>query len=308
MKLLSCNLIWNQAPHNAFTDLIRFNEHWYCAFREGENHISDDGCLRILASPDGLYWHSVALLSHPDGDLRDADFSVTADGQLLLLGAVRLLEPVDGFRHQSLSWLSRDGLNWSEPCCCPQTGLGTWRWSASWHGGQGYSVAYSGRDREGTLYSTRDGRCWQPVRKQLFPEPDTYANEASLAFDDDATAWCLLRRDGGDAKGWLGHAVPPYLDWQWQVLSCHVGGPKLLRLSDGRLMAAVRLINFGEKTATTALCQIDQTSGEVHVELTLPSGGDTSYAGLVEYDGELWISYYSSHEEQTAIYLARVAL
>ena len=42
--------------------------------------------------------------------------------------------------------------------------------------------------------------------------------------------------------------------------------------------------------------------------LTLPSGGDTSYAGMVWHDGLLWVSYYSSHEGKTAIYLARVKL
>ena len=42
--------------------------------------------------------------------------------------------------------------------------------------------------------------------------------------------------------------------------------------------------------------------------LKLPSGGDTSYAGMVVHEGCLWISYYSSHEEKTAIYLARVLI
>ncbi len=26
--------IWAKAPHSAFTDLIRFNNAWYCTFRE----------------------------------------------------------------------------------------------------------------------------------------------------------------------------------------------------------------------------------------------------------------------------------
>ncbi|MEJ7592590.1 MAG: hypothetical protein WKF77_13640 [Planctomycetaceae bacterium] len=42
--------------------------------------------------------------------------------------------------------------------------------------------------------------------------------------------------------------------------------------------------------------------------LELPSGGDTSYAGMVLHDGLLWVSYYSSHEEKTCIYLAKVKL
>jgi hypothetical protein len=40
--------------------------------------------------------------------------------------------------------------------------------------------------------------------------------------------------------------------------------------------------------------------------LTLPSGGDTSYAGMVWHGDLLWVSYYASHEGKTAIYLARV--
>ncbi|MFV1963959.1 MAG: hypothetical protein ACC628_00945 [Pirellulaceae bacterium] len=40
--------------------------------------------------------------------------------------------------------------------------------------------------------------------------------------------------------------------------------------------------------------------------LQLPSGGDTSYAGLVWHDDMLWISYYASHEGKTSIYLAKV--
>ena len=37
-------------------------------------------------------------------------------------------------------------------------------------------------------------------------------------------------------------------------------------------------------------------------------GGDTSYAGLVWREDLLWISYYSSHEGKTSIYLAKVSI
>ena len=40
--------------------------------------------------------------------------------------------------------------------------------------------------------------------------------------------------------------------------------------------------------------------------LRLPSAGDCSYPGLVWHDELLWISYYSTHEEKTQIYLAKV--
>ena len=39
-KIQKVARIWDQAPHNAFTDLIRHDGQWYCAFREGEGHVS----------------------------------------------------------------------------------------------------------------------------------------------------------------------------------------------------------------------------------------------------------------------------
>ncbi|MDP6040448.1 MAG: hypothetical protein QGG64_17995 [Candidatus Latescibacteria bacterium] len=40
----------------------------------------------------------------------------------------------------------------------------------------------------------------------------------------------------------------------------------------------------------------------------LPSGGDNSYAGMVWHDDLLWMSYYSSHQGKTSIYLTKLKL
>jgi hypothetical protein len=42
--------------------------------------------------------------------------------------------------------------------------------------------------------------------------------------------------------------------------------------------------------------------------VALPSGGDTSYPGLVYHKGIVYISYYSTHEGKTAIYFAKFKL
>lgn len=294
--------IWDRAPHNAFTDLIRFHDQWYCAFREGQSHVSDDGCLRVIRSPEGSDWVSVAHMHWDGGDVRDAKLSVTADGQLMLNGAVRLLQPLGEDRHQSITWLSRYGENWSGAYACP-TGLGTWRWSATWTGGVGYSFGYSGRDSRGTLYRTLDGKHWEAVVRNSFPAG--YSNETSIAFAPDGTAHCLLRRDprdGGPGTAQLGKAVSPYDAWTWTDLGVRLGGPKMIHLDDGRLLATVRL----HDPARTTLCEVKAEEGSVTPVLDLPSGGDTSYAGMVVHQSELWISYYSSHEEKTQIYLARM--
>jgi len=78
-----------------------------------------------------------------------------------------------------------------------------------------------------------------------------------------------------------------------------------VRLPDGRLLAAVRLY---DGVARTSLAWIDSASGKLTECLKLPSAGDTSYAGLVLQEDLLWVSYYSSHEGKTSIYLAKVKL
>ena len=37
-RLLDVRKIWSEAPHNAFTDLVRFKDVFYLAFREGSTH------------------------------------------------------------------------------------------------------------------------------------------------------------------------------------------------------------------------------------------------------------------------------
>jgi len=61
------------------------------------------------------------------------------------------------------------------------------------------------------------------------------------------------------------------------------------------------------KGATTLIARLADP-GHLVPLATLPSGGDTSYAGLAWHEGQLWVSYYSSHEGKSAIYLAKLAI
>src|SRR5687767_12234639 len=105
--------IWHAAPHNAFTDLVRFQDRWFCVFREGKGHVSPDGALRVIASADGEQWTAAARLTRPDADLRDPKITVTPDGRLMLTGAAALHPPA-GAKHQTYAWFSRDSREWGE--------------------------------------------------------------------------------------------------------------------------------------------------------------------------------------------------
>lgn len=328
---MSLGKIWDAAPHNAFTDLIRFRGRWYCTFREGQAHVSDDGKLRLLVSDDGEEWQSVALFECPDGDLRDPKLSITPDGKLVLNSAVRFIKPVEGklypkftwalspdgtpwgeyarrfmqmksLRHQSLTWLSEDGRNFTGPYACV-SGAGTWRWSITYHGSFGYSIGYGGKDATGCLYRTKDGKSWEIVSREVFPDGE--GNEASLVFIKDGTCYCLLRDGGKTGNAHIGISKPPYTKWTWKDLGMKIGGPKLVHLPNGKFICGVRLY---EGMIRTSICEVDVDGGRMTELIRLPSGGDTSYTGLVWHDGILWASYYSSHEGKSSIYLARVQI
>lgn len=304
-ELVEVRKIWDQAPHNAFTDLIRFEDLWYCAFREGQSHISLDGVIRVITSPDGRAWTSATLLSSPIADLpdlRDPKITVTPDGRLLLSAAATFRSPNEFItsRSRTLVWFSSDGIQWSEPVEIGNSGMFLWR--VTWHKDRAYSIGYSySQDVEKfiRLYTSRDGSQFDALVDNLFNQG--FPNEATMIFGEDDTGLCLLRRDPDSAQ--LGSASPPYTNWNWQSLDVRLGGPNMLLLPNGRIVAAGRLYD-GE--VRTSLLWLDANSGTLTEFLTLPSGGDTSYPGLVWHDRMLWVSYYSSHEGKASIYLAKV--
>lgn len=300
-ELVDVRRIWDAAPHNAFTDLVRFQNKWFCVFREGKGHVSPDGALRVITSTDGKDWQSAAIIRSEDSDLRDAKITITPKGQLMLSGAEAMNRVVD-HKHQSLTWFSDDGKTWSE-----QFEVGdkdVWLWRTTWHADRAWGFGYGTQNRKGLLrlYSSDSGQKYETVIDRV-PGVGTYANETSLVFEKDGTAWCLLRQDGRPNTGLIGKSVPPYREWSWKPLGVRIGGPHMVRLPNGRFIATVRLYDGG---ARTSVCEIEPEAGRLSELLKLPSGGDTSYAGQIWHDGQLWISYYSSHEGKTSIYLARV--
>ncbi len=308
LKLVEVTKIWDQAPHNAFTDLIRFKDRWYCSFREGAGHASGAGVIRVLISDNGTHWESAATLEDKHADLRDPKLSITPDGRLMMVGGAAVppaRNPVTD--HYSFVSFSKDGKEWTKP----QRVLESWQWlwRVTWHKGTAYGVAYAwdpkapnnAKKYTATLYRGADGMKFEKVTEFNLAN----ATEATLAFDGD-TMICLQRRDGSPNTAMLGTSRAPYTDWTWKDLGTYYGGPNFLQLPDGSWWAAGRLIQDGKPQ--TVVCRLDLKEGTLKPVVTLPSGGDTSYPGLVWHDGQLWVSYYSSHEKKSNIYLARLRL
>ncbi|HSO86897.1 MAG TPA: hypothetical protein VLQ91_10125 [Draconibacterium sp.] len=302
LTLIKVQKIWDKAPHNAFTDLLWHNGRFFCVFREGTTHVSPYGALRVITSVDGEKWESAALITSENSDLRDAKITVTPWGKLMLSGA-EALHDKSVHTHQSLVWFSDDGFNWSEKQEIGDPDF--WLWRTTWHNNEAFNFGYGCGDKKSLrLYRSSDGKNFETLVENL--KIEGYPNETSIVFKGD-TAFCLLRRDGENNTGLLGISLPPYKTWSWKDLGVRIGGPHLILLPDGRFLAAVRLYGTDNwQPARTSLCFIDPNSGKLTEALTLPSGGDTSYAGMVWFDNLLWVSYYSSHEGKTSIYFAKV--
>src|SRR4051812_20881149 len=188
VPVVEARTIWDAAPHNAFTDLVRFNDRWFCVFREGSAHVSPDGKLRVIESMDGKKWDSAALVALDGADLRDPKVCVTPDRRLMLTGAAARDAGGGKKTHHSMAWFSADGHAWDA-----RTDIGDkdfWLWRVTWHDGTAYSVGYgtAGNDTV-RLYSSRDGRHFETLVPTLFRggEPTEHA----LLFLDDGTCLCL---------------------------------------------------------------------------------------------------------------------
>jgi hypothetical protein len=208
-ELVEVRKIWDQAFHNAFTDLLRFQDRWYCVFRDATAHNSPDGAVRVITSTDGVKWESASLirmtpetfsklkpqnpLRNSYMDLRDPHLCLTPDGRLMLNSC---LAYNNGRNWQSLFWLSDDGRNWGEPIVIadPQD----WLWRVTWHKGNAYGVGRVPTERISRLYKSEDGRQFEVLVKDadlfpLVPGP----SEATIRFlPDDARSRAAAVRRG----------------------------------------------------------------------------------------------------------------
>lgn len=303
-EIVSVTKIWDQGEHNAFTDLIRFRDAWFCAFREAEGHVGGDGQIRVLTSSDGDSWRSAALIAEEGIDLRDPKLSITPDDRLMIVAGGSVYRGgKDLLGRQPRVTFSHDGASWTPT----QRVLseGDWLWRVTWHEGVAYGTSYNAltRDQENwslKLYRSTDGLAWEQIAVLEVPDRP---NETTLRFLPDGRMFAFVRREAGNAFGWIGVSSTPFTEWTWHESGYRLGGPNFIVLPDGSMWAGSRYYPDGAKTV------IARFGPETYEPaLTLPSGGDTSYPGLVWHDGLLWVSYYSSHEGKSSIYLAKVRL
>jgi len=303
--------IWDRAEHSAFTDLIAFNGRYYCAFREGSGHIPGlNGVIRIIESADAQAWQSSALLDEKGVDLRDPKLSITPDGRLCVNMGGSTYHGKQRLKMESrIAFSDADGKNFSPPRAIqvpePVRTEMDWLWRITWHDGTAWGAVQqvpTGQPRTLQLVRSQDALNWEFAHSMEV----TYPSETTLRFLPDGRMMALIRRSGpAPSFGRIGLSAPPFTEWTYQDLELKLGGPNVVPLPGGGWLAGSRDSGDG-----TVIGRLSPETAQFEPLVHLPSGGDASYPGFViepEHDRVL-VSYYSSHEGKTAIYLAALRL
>jgi hypothetical protein len=287
---------------NAFYgDIIAWHGTMLVTFRDSNTHEGPGGKVAVLESRDeGATWRRTATLEKPEFSLFDPHFCALADGRLALHGGIR----DNAGRHwRSYVAFSNDGIKWMEPRAILDQDQWLWRLTAH-QDGSAYGIVYGcppGK-KFSQLLRTKDAVQFEPVTSLLTAD---YPNEATIRFAPDETACIVHRVEERSGHALLGVGRPPYRDWKWMDLGRFVGGPNLLLLPSGKWLVGGRCV---EKPVRLQLGTVDITAGKYQPLLDLPSGGDCSYPGFLLHKGKLWVTYYSSHEGPTSVYLAELTL
>ena len=320
VRVTDVRRVFDNGEHNAFTDLVRFRDRLFLAFRScPDGHmVHPTSSIIVLSSRDGADWQQVHRFRVPKRDTRDPHFLVFRDRLFVYTGTWYSGEttiPVSDYDmnlHLGYAVHSGDGEHWTEPIMLEGT-FGHYIWRAAAHGGKAFlcgrrkkeftTAARSERHLvESAMLESDDGLVWR--YRALF-QP-SHGDETAFRFDQAGNLLAVARRGSDPAQ--LLRSKPPYDQWQRKDLGRYVGGPLLVKWGDRYLVGGRKSTGDGPKTA---LYWLEEDRLIQCAEL--PSGGDNSYPGFVALSPtRALVSWYSSHETDdrgepiTAIYLAEL--
>jgi len=314
-------LAFDNGEHNAFTDMIRWKDKYWLAFRScADGHpISSNGAVIVLSSPDTKVWKQACRIKVPERDARGPHFLAFKGKLFVFIGAIYASDESEtahsGMNRNNFGCtaFTRDGETWSEPT--PLTGTNEYFvWGAASHKNKAY---LSGRRTRRVASATEEGKYELLGETALFESHNGIdwkitsvyhqdrGDETSFLFQPNGDLVAVTRR-GGPYPARLLRAKPPYREWLHKDFPFFIGGPLIKKWGDYHIVGGRRNSKDGKKTGLWWL-----VGDELQSMAILPSGGDNSYPGFAAIDDQHGlVSWYSSHETDesgeiiTAIYVA----
>jgi hypothetical protein len=299
VKPIEVRKVFANGKHNAFTAMRRFKGDLWLAFRSGDAHNSATADVLVLRSKDGRDWQPAFTLDATKDD-RYPQFLVTEK---------RLFLYSPGMNGAALdTWLvyTDDGLTWSAPRKVfePQFIL----WKPCVHQGVFYAAAHKkddsggGKAREVRLVKSTDGIQWDTVSTI---RAGNWESETTLFFGPGDHATAFLRQKYGSPQAQILESDPPYANWTARAADVtHFSGHSIHTF---RGVTYLLTRTMGEKREAGASIYTF-AGGKLTRYCDLPAGGDCAYLEAVEDGPNMLVSYYSTHEGATNIYLAVVPL
>lgn len=317
MSIASNTMIRSTAPWNGFTDLHGFKGNLYCVYREGTNHTSNDGKIRVIRYNTTTFkWDGIKLLSYTPpapytyADLRDPKLSTRpSDGKAMLTVAATIWQGSTKIGTQSLAYFSIDMVNWGSPYILGSPGSG-WLWRTEWNSGKPYNFKYGGGIK---LMTGTDGTSFPTQLGSTYWGGSGYnMNETALCFTGSSMV-ALTRSDAGDNAAYLSTITqPPYTNISWYHTAQKIGGPDLFTMPDGQIILGARRFSAG--TSGNPYVAVSRVIPNLHsisqnIAVLTPtngSAGDCGYPGIWKYGNQIWVTYYSSQSGKACIYLAKL--
>jgi len=299
VKPLEVRTVFTNGKHNAFTALRRFQGDLWLAFRAGDSHNSATADVLVLRSKDGKEWTRAHTLDVAKDD-RDPQF-VATDKRLFLY-----CPAMNGATLTTWLTYTDDGKTWSKPVAVyePQFIL----WKPIVHGGTFYAAAHKkdetdgGKGRAVHLVKSADGIQWEKVS---LIRAGNWESETTLYFDPRHHVTAFLRQKYGSPQAQILESDPPYAEWKARPADApHFSGHSVHTFR-GVTYLLSRALVAGKTTGSRIYTFAD---GKLTPYCDLPSGGDCAYLEAVEDGPNMLVSYYSTHEGTTNIYLAVVPL
>lgn len=283
--------------HNAFTALVKWKDSYWLAFRKADSHAYGEADLHVLRSSDGQNWEPAHVMNVLPDD-RDPQFLVTPKRLYLYDPALK------GRDLTSFVSYTDDGSTWSEPQAVYEPRFIFWK--PIEHEGQFWATAHrkaegseGGTVREVHLIRSKDALNWEKVSTI---RAGNWESETTIWFAPNNQLTAFLRQKYS-TPGFILEAQAPYREWKQRPAGVHLSGHAVYDF-DGTTYVFSRLIE-GKATGTRIYTYDGQ---QLTPYCDLPSGGDCSYPAAVKIGQELLVSYYSSHEGSTNVYLAKVPL
>lgn len=301
------------SSHKAYTDIAYWKGLYYCIFRVGTAHWSNDGHWEIFVSDDSERWRFLHRID-AKVDARDPHFLTTKNRLVVLLG------DAGGSRGGAMQYacsFTEDGEKWSNPIPCAPKEYVLWypkRYQETYYTA-GYNNGY-----DVSLFSSVDGLSWNPI-STICQTKTQGEGEACIHFYKDGRAMAIVRQGATIGEEWADitpHMCKimysdgaPYHHWYEKKLKeeLSIEGQQCLEIK-GRLYVCGRnyhrnLVRRAEIFRQTVLFLFEED--HFVPELVFPGGGDTAYCGmLVRPDGKLLVSYYTGTRERADIMIALV--